>query len=189
MKTSVPLVKLGELISLYEIKNTDGFAYPFMGVNKNKEFMPTVADTRELDNTKYKVVGNNMFVFSGMQTGRDNCIRIALYNQSEPILVSPAYTTFVITEVEKLLPTYLYLYFCRSEMDRLGAFFSDSSVRSNLDWNRFCNIKIPLPPLEVQQAVVDVYKCAMEAKRLAEEADRVSREMCSPLIQSVIRKV
>ena len=43
--------------------------------------------------------------------------------------------------------------------------------------------KIPLPPIEVQQAIVDVYRCANEAKKIAEEADRLSREICPALIR------
>ena len=52
-----------------------------------------------------------------------------------------------------------------------------------MDWNRFCEIKIPLPPIEVQQAIVDVYRCANEAKKIAEEADRLSREICPALVR------
>ena len=49
--------------------------------------------------------------------------------------------------------------------DRYGAFLSDGSIRSNLDWNRFCDIRIPLPFIEVQQELVDTYtglKCLAE---------------------------
>ena len=46
-----------------------------------------------------------------------------------------------------------------------------------------CRVKIPLPPIEVQQAIVDVYRCANEAKKIAEEADRLSRENCPALVR------
>ena len=49
-----------------------------------------------------------------------------------------------------------------------------------------CNVKIPLPPIEVQQAIVNIYKCANEAKQIAEEADWLSREVCPALLQHVI---
>ena len=155
--TEVPKVRLGELIEIFEERNASGENYPFYGVNKDKVFMPTVADTNELDNKKYKIVKRNMFVFSGMQTGRDVCIRLALYGKDIPILISPAYTTFVIKESAEPLPEYLYMFFNRFEMDRYGAFLSDSSIRSNLAWDRFCDIKIPLPDIEVQRDLVAIY--------------------------------
>ena len=76
--------------------------------------------------------------------------------------------------------------FKNPEMDRLGWFYSDSSVRANLDWDRFIDIEIPLLPIELQQAIVNIYKCANEAKQIAEEADRLSREVCPVLLQHVI---
>lgn len=128
--------------------------------------MPTVADTNELDNTKYKIVSEGIFVFSGMQTGRDVCIRIAVYDEAKPILVSPAYTTFKIKDSTDVLPVFLFMQFNRLEMDRYGWFLSDGSIRSNLDWERFCDIKIPLPSTEVQRELVDTYNCL---KSLAEQ--------------------
>lgn len=154
---STKWVRLGDYIEVYDRKNTEGKPYPFFGINKDKTFMPTVADTNELDNTKYKVVEKGVFVFSGMQTGRDVCIRIAIYDKENPILVSPAYTTFNVKDPKEIIPDYLFLYFNRSESDRYGWFLSDGSIRSNLNWDRFCDIKIPLPSPEVQQELVDTY--------------------------------
>ena len=87
--------KLGELIEVCDERNSFGLKN-FYGLNINKEFMPTVANTDGLDESKYKVVRKHRFVFSGMQTGRDNCIRISMYNGDEPIIVSPAYTKGLI---------------------------------------------------------------------------------------------
>lgn len=36
---------------------------------------------------------------------------------------------------------------------------------------------------EEQQAIVDVYRCASEAKKIAAEADRLSREICPALVR------
>ncbi len=161
--------KIGEFLKFIDERNTDGTVDGFSGININKEFMPTNADTEGLDKTKYKVVRENRFVFSGMQTGRDKCIRISLYDKKEPTLVSPAYTTFEILYTAIILPKYFFMIFLRSEMDRLGWFLSDSSVRANLDLDVFCNIEIELPSLEIQQKYVDIYN-AMRSNQEAYEA-------------------
>lgn len=157
---------VGSLIEPFDKRNSDGCDYPFYGINKDKTFMPTVADTNNLDNTKYKIVSKGDFVFSGMQTGRDVCIRIALYDKEDPIIISPAYTTFRIKDSREIIPQYLFIQFNRFEMDRYGWFLSDGSIRSNLDWDRFCDIEIPLPSIEVQQELVDTYN---GLKALAEQ--------------------
>lgn len=177
-----PTVELGKYIEECDERNTEGRSYSFLGINKDKTFMPTHANTNELDNTKYKIVSKGIFAFSGMQTGRDICIRIALYDKDKPALVSPAYTTFKIKS-PKLLSEYLFLQFKRSEMDRYGWYLSDSSVRSNLDWERFTNIQVPLPPPEVQQSIVNLYHCIEEAKKIASEARVQLQTLCPALIQ------
>lgn len=150
-------ILIGELIELIDERNSTGEITEFIGININKEFIPTVANTEEIDPTKYKVLRKNRFVFSGMQTGRDICIRIGLYTKDKHVIVSPAYTTFEIKRSDLVLPEYFFMLFLSKEMDRYGWFLSDSSVRSNLDWPRFCDILLKLPELSIQQNVVDAY--------------------------------
>ena len=156
--------RIGDLISPVDERNSEGIR-EFYGINIDKEFMPTVASTDGLDERKYKVVRKSRFVYSGMQTGRDECIRISMYTKDAPIIVSPAYTTFEVTAIDIVLPEYFFMWFLSKEKDRLGWFYSDSSVRANLDWEVFCDIEISLPPLLVQQKYVDTYTAMLANQR------------------------
>lgn len=186
IKGTAPMVALREYVIISDKTNTGNGQYPVMGLNKDKEFMPTLANLDGIKLNKYKVVEKGMFAFSGMQTGRDVCIRISLSQSDTPFLISPAYTTFTIDQTKGLLPEFVYLWFLRSEIDRLGWFISDSSVRSNLDWPRFLDIKIPKPSMEVQKAIVDIYLCSLKAKEIAEEADQQLKTICPALMQHII---
>lgn len=168
---SAPKVPLGELLQEADEINSKGLDLPFYGVNKDKEFMPTIATTKGLNSKKYKIIRKGKFVFSGMQTGRDKCIRFALYQNSEPVLLSPAYTLLEVEDTEKVLPEYIYLYFLSSERDRLGAFYSDASVRANLDLYRFFQIEIPLPSIDVQKQYVNAYR---SLQKLAEQNEALA---------------
>lgn len=185
-KNNADKYRIGNAIKVVDGINKEGYPYDVLGLNNNKVFMPTIASMDTINTNKYKVIKKGEFAFSGMQTGRDKCIRIALYDKDFPALISPAYTTFTLDENEPILPEYFMMIFKNPEMDRLGWFYSDSSVRANLDWDRFIDIEIPLLPIELQQAIVNIYKCANEAKQIAEEADRLSREVCPVLLQHVI---
>ena len=149
--------KVGELIKICDELNSYGIK-SFYGLNINKEFMPTAANTEGLDESKYKVVRKNRFVFSGMQTGRDVCIRISMYNGEDPIIVSPAYTTFEIKRTDLVLPEYFFMCFLSKEKDRYGAFCSDGSIRSNLEWERFCEFELTLPSIVQQSKFVNIFK-------------------------------
>lgn len=179
--------RIGNIISLYEIRNSDKKDYPVVGINRDKTFMPTVANLKGVDTAKYKVVSNGVFVFSGMQTGRDICIRIGLYTEESPALVSPAYTTFTI-DTERVLPEYFFIYFNRDESDRYGWFISDSSVRANLDWPRFLDIEIPLPPIDEQQKVVNAWKAFREIKEQNEAIAAPLMQVCQSYIQELKHK-
>lgn len=185
-KKNADKYRIGNAIKVVDAINKEGYPYDVLGLNNNKVFMSTIASMDTINTNKYKVIKKGEFAFSGMQTGRDKCIRIALYDNDFPALISPAYTTFILDENEPILPEYFMMIFKNPEMDRLGWFYSDSSVRANLDWDRFIDIEIPLLPIKLQQAIVNIYKCANEAKQIAEEADRLSREVCPALIQHVI---
>lgn len=176
--------KLKDLITIVDERNNLGLK-DFFGININKEFMPTAANTEGLDETKYKIVRKNRFVYSGMQTGRDECIRISMYEKEEPILVSPAYTTFEVTATDKVIPTYFFMKFLSKEMDRYGAFCSDGSIRSNLEWEVFCEIEIDLPQLEIQQKFVDIYKALQANLNAFEKGSTDLKLLCDAYIENL----
>jgi type I restriction enzyme S subunit len=179
--------RIGDLITLVDERNSDDAISDFRGININKEFMPTVANIEEVNSCNYKIVRNHRFVFSGMQTGRDECIRIGLYNNDSPIIVSPAYTTFEITNTNAVLEEYFFMLFLRKEMDRYGWFLSDSSIRANLDWDRFCEIEVHLPPLPIQQKYVDIYNAMLANQRVYESGLEDLKLTCDVYIENLRR--
>ena len=122
-----------------------------------------------------------------MQTGRDECIRIALYNNEEPIIISPAYTVFEI-KGDTVLPEYVMMWFSRKEVDRLGWFMSDASIRTNLDMDRFYEIEIPIPELEVQKAVVEIYTAYNMRRGINEKLKAQMKNICPILIKGSIEE-
>lgn len=179
--------RIGQLIKIVDERNSFDIN-DFYGININKEFMPTVANTEGLDETNYKIVRKNRFVFSGMQTGRDKCIRISMYMGNEPIIVSPAYTTFEIVD-EYVLPTYFFMIFLSQERDRLGWFYSDGSIRSNLDWDRFCDIQLNIPDLPTQQKYVDIYNAMVANQQVYERGLDDLKLTCDAYIEYLRRRM
>lgn len=180
--------KIGQLVTIVDERNNLGIR-DFYGININKEFMPTVANTEGLDETKYKVVRKNRFVYSGMQTGRDECIRVSMYNNDIPILVSPAYITFEVTASDIVLPLYFFMKFLSKEKDRYGAFCSDGSIRSNLDWEVFCDINIDLPTLSIQQKYVNIYYAMLANQQSYEHGLDDLKLVCDAYIEDLRHKM
>ncbi len=126
--------RLGDYIQLVDNRNKDLAVTNLLGINITKNFMPSVANVSGTDLSKYKVIQKEQFAYSAMQVGRDETIRLALYTNNKPAIISPAY--LVIESKDELISEYMMMWFQRPESDRYGWFISDSSVRASLEWER-----------------------------------------------------
>lgn len=189
-KHTAPRVAVGRLLEEIDTRNRDNAISNVQGININKEFMPSVANLSTTDLTKYKVIRKNQFAYSAMQTGRDECIRIALFHEDEPVIISPAYSVLQVkAESEyEALAEYIMLWFSRSESDRYGWFISDSSIRASLELARFYEIEIPLPSLEKQQAVVNFYNARHLIMKNIATVGNMLKELCPILINGSLKE-
>lgn len=168
-------------------RNVDESITDVQGINITKQFMPSVANTNGVDISKYKIVKKGQFAFSGMQTGRDKCIRIALFDKDEPVIISPAYSVFEMKD-NTVLAEYIMMWFSRKEVDRLGWFVSDASIRTNLDMERFYEMEIPIPSIEIQQSIVDIYKVYLQRKAINERLKEQIKSICPILIKGSLEE-
>ena len=173
---------------LHEIdnRNEDGAIKNVQGINITKQFMPSVADTTGVNLQNYKVVKTGQFAFSGMQTGRDECIRLALYRGKEPIIISPAYSVFEANE--EALAEYIMTWFSRAESNRRGWFMSDSSIRTNLDLDRFYEIEIPVPDMKTQKIIADLQAVYVSRRDINEKLKRQIKDICPILIKGSLEE-
>ena len=155
---AAPRVALGSLLETVDVRGGTVDHNEIEGVNINKTFVPTVANLKNTDLSKYKHVPTFAFATNLMHIGRDVIFPVALNTSRETKFVSPAYFVFRIKDGCKLLPLFLLTLFRTSSFDRRVWFATDSSIRGNLTWDDMCRVKIPLPPIEVQRAYVDAYK-------------------------------
>lgn len=180
------LEPIGELVELVDNRNTDGANTNLLGINVNKEFMPSKAKTTESNLVKYKLISKGEFAYSAMQVGRDETVRVVLYSFDEPAIISPAYSVFKVIDDVALLPEFLMLWFYRPEFNRFGWFISDSSVRASLEWERFCEIQVPVPDLKAQEAIVTIYHILETRKRINEQLKDSIKPLCPVLMRGVV---
>ena len=182
-----PMVSLGAYLQETNIRNTDGSIEDVRGISTAKRFREP---NSRVDRTKlhnYKIVRPHQFAYVPT-TDTWRCLAVCLSSFKHSIVVSPIYITFKIKNEKQLLPEYLQLYFQRSEIDRYARFNSWGSARENFNWDDMCRVKIPLPPIEVQRAIVALYHCAEEARKIAEEAKAQLALACPAMIQQASRR-
>ena len=187
-KKKYPEVELGEYIEPIDERNSDGVYKldDIQGISTEKKFIATKANLDGVSLTSYKVVHSYEFAYVADTSRRGDKIALALNTTNNPVLISSIYTTFRSIDTEKLLPEYLFLLLSREEFDRFSRFNSWGSARETFDWSELCRVLIPLPPPEVQQAIVNLYNCAEEARNIATEAREKIKTLCPALVQRAI---
>lgn len=186
LKNESNKLMIGDCLSEFDIRNSKGIKN-VLGLNIEKQFMPTVANIQNVNLENYKLVEKGTFVFSGMQTGRDNVIRISLYKDEQPGIISPAYSLMQVIN-PKIVPEYLMLWFTRKEVDRYGSFVSDGSIRANLDLERFYDITIPVPEINIQKSIVQIYNAYQKRKAIADKLKAQINSICPILIRGSIKE-
>lgn len=161
--------RIGDYVTQIKTKNTNGTISSLKGININKHFMPSVANVNGTDLSTYRVVKKNQFAFNPMHVGRDEVLPIALLEDDEPVIVSPAYIVFEVNDEQELLPAYLMMWCSRSEFDRNAWFMTDNSVRGGFSWDDFCELKLPIPSIEKQREIVREYNVVNDRIALNEQ--------------------
>jgi len=179
--------RIGDYIHLVDNRNKDLAVTNLLGINITKNFMPSVANTSETDLSKYKIIQKGQFAYSAMQVGRDETIRLALYTEDTPAIISPAYLVIEVNDENELLPEYMMMWFQRPESDRYGWFISDSSVRASLEWERFCEIQIPIPHIDEQRKFVALYNGLLTNQKTYENSLADLQLICDSYIENLIK--
>lgn len=183
-KRQYPSVPLGEYIEEVREKNDGGVVTRVLGLSTQKEFREPSSRVNHSELNGYKIVRRDEFAY--VPTTDTWKVFACALNKGETIVVSPIYIVFKVKHADILLVDFLYVILQSQEFDRYARFNSWGSARENFSWVELCRVHIPLPPLEVQLSIVDLYHCIEEAKRIAREARERLGTLCPALVQYAI---
>jgi type I restriction enzyme S subunit len=174
---------LGNHIRLIDTRNRESITDRVLGINIDKFFMPSVANVIGTDLSKYKLITKGKFACNPMHVGRDERLPVALYDEEEPAIVSPAYFMFEVIDNSILNEDYLMMWFRRPEFDRICWLHTDGSVRGGITWDDICRLELPIPPIEKQFEIVNSYKAITERIALKQKINDNLEETAQSLFQ------
>lgn len=155
------------------------------GVESSGQFMDTRAKMQGIETSNYTIVRNGYIAYN---PSRINLGSIALYRNEEPCIVSPMYEVFCVEKDNRLLPEYLILWLSREEFYRYTWFFASGSVRDTFGYELMEKVKIPIPNIEVQQAMVDIYNAYIMRKEINEQLKQQIKNICPVLIKGAVEE-
>ena len=181
-KTKYPKVELGEYIEEFDRRNSDNAIKLVKSVSVTKEFKETNAKVNKDELSGYKLVPPYHIAYV-QTTKNEKCFANALNTSSDTYVVSQVDRVIFSRDPKVLDIRFLHLIFRSKEFDRYAIFNSWGSARETFDYSELCRTRIPLPPIEEQRSIADLYNCLEEAKKIASEAREKLKTLCPALVQ------
>lgn len=185
LRRKMPCEKIGPYIKEESNRNKDLAILNVQGVNSFSSFGETKADTNGLDFTNYKIVSAGQFAYN---PSRINVGSIALYSKEEKCIISPMYVVFSVNNKDALIPEYLMLWFSRKEFHRSTLYYAMGSVRDTFDFDLMKDVEIPIPKINVQKSIVDIYRVYNKRKEINERLKEQIKNVCPILIKGSIEE-
>lgn len=182
------LQRIGLFIQEYKLKNTNNVlgVNDVVGIATSKQFIETKSNLDGVNLTNYLVVPKRHFAYVADTSRRGDKISIAFNNSDKSYLVSSISTVFRSKDECRLLPEYLALFFNRTEFDRYARFHSWGSAREVFSWNDLCDVQIPIPSIDVQQAIVNIYTVLLQRRAINEQLKKQIKDICPVLVRGAI---
>ena len=179
--------RLGDYIQLVDNRNKNLAVTKVCGLSMEKYFIPSIANTNTVDLSNYKIVERGQFGLILMKVGRDNKVSVAVLEEEDSVLISPAYHVFEIIDETVLIPEFLMMWLLRSENDRWLGFISVSSIRGSITFEEFGEIQLPIPNIDIQRKYVALYKGLLNNQNVYETSLDDLQLICDTFIENLIK--
>lgn len=177
--------KLGNYISLCDTKN-DNLKYGLdsvRGISIEKKFIDTKANMEGVLLKPYAIVKPNEFAYVTVTSRNGEKISLARNDSKQSYLCSSSYIVFKVNDESELLPAYLSMLFERNEFNRYSRFNSWGSARETFDWEEMQEVRLPIPDVEIQKDIVNIFEVYKTRKEINEKLKSQIKDICPILIK------
>ena len=181
-----PCEVIGSYIEQKNERNTDKSLDSVVGLSTKKEFRVAQSRVNRNELGNYKIVHKGDFAFVPT-TDTWKVLAFSFNTNDEDLVVSPIYEVFSLKK-DKIWPEYLAMWLSRSEFDRYARFNSWGSARENFSFSDMANVSIPIPKIEIQKAISNIYKVYKERKSINEKLKTQIKDICPILIKGSIEE-
>ena len=186
LRKYMPCEGIGKYITQKSDKNNEKTIDFVMGLSTKKEFREAQSRVNRDELGKYKIVNPGDFAFVPT-TDTWKVLAFALNTFQKDLVVSPIYEVFSV-DTDFLIPEYLAMWLSRQEFDRYARFHSWGSARENFSYEDMKNVQIPIPSIENQKSIVNIFKAYKERIAINEKLKAQIKDICPILIKGSIEE-
>ena len=176
--------KIGKYIKRIDIRNGKNGSKNVMGVSTSKEFRKPTSKVNINELSNYKICSPRQISF--VQTTHNEKVFAYAFNDTSKDIVVTSVNEVFETDESKLLPEYLCMFFNRSEFDRYARFHSWGSARETFTWADLINVEIPIPDLNIQKCISNIFIAYKRRKRINDELREQLKNICAILLKGSI---
>lgn len=185
LRRKMPSEKIGLYLRECNEKNEGNQIKLFQGVNVEHEFTDPKRIAEDSENGS--VVRTGQFAFNKVMKAHNTKLPIAL-REGADCVVSNSYQVFEINNTEKLIPKYLMLWMNRAETQRHAGFISFGTTRDIFTFMDMGELSIPIPSIEIQKSIVDIYNVYLQRKEINERLKEQIKSICPILIKGSLEE-
>ena len=183
LRQTAPIKPIREYLIEANIRNDMGLPLDSVrGLATSKEMITTKADMNGVSLKNYKVVSPRQIAYVPDTSRRGDKVSLGFNDSDKSVLVSTISVVFG-TDHNYLLPEYLMLFLTRAEFDRYARFNSWGSARETFTFDDLGEMKIPIPSVGIQQAVVQVFTVYKKRNSICERMKSQLSAICPILIR------
>lgn len=186
LRRRIPCQPIQKHITQKNDRNTDKAIDRVMGINTKKEFREAQSRVNRDELGNYKIVKPQEIAFVPT-TDTWKVLAFAINTFEEDIVVSPVYEVFCV-DVSNLIPEYLAMWLTRKEFDRYARYHSWGSARENFSFEDMCNVEIPIPDIQTQQYIVNIFNAYQLRKEINKQLLAQIKDLCPILIKGSIEE-
>jgi len=185
LRKTVKPESIGKYLAECDEKNTDLSVTLAQGIDVNMQFIPAKREAANKEGTR--IVRNGQFAFNKVVKSNGTKLPIAL-RRGPDCIISGSYQVFEVKSKDKLIPEYLMLWMARPETQRLCGFNAWGSTRDVFPFSELCELKFPIPSVEIQQDIVNIYDAYIMRQNINERLKSQITTLCPVLIRGSIEE-
>lgn len=185
LRRKMPCEKIGPYIRECNEKNDNNAITLFQGVTVDHVFTDPKRVAEDSENGS--VVRTGQFAFNKVMKAHNTKLPIAL-REGPDCVVSNSYQVFEVIDEKKLLPKYLLLWMNRAETQRYAGFISFGTTRDIFSFEDMGEISIPIPNIETQQAIVNIFTVYQKRVEINEQLKAQIKDICPILIRGSLEE-
>ena len=182
LRKKYPLTELSSYIERLNLKNSDFMVKKLVGIGVNG-IIPPAQNKDETNGHICYLVNKNNFLFAPPQLHKG---AIEIYRGEETVKCSDAYIVFDVIN-KNLSRDYLLLILKSPFFKKYATYYRDG-VREQFDFEQLKEYKIPIPPIEIQNSIVEVFNVYNERKEYVTRLKNIIKDICPILVRGAIKE-